>query len=394
MKDYKPYFSIIITCKNEDRYLKKTVMSVLSQNFDDYEIVISDGGSTDNTISILEELSENEHVRVFSEKDNGIFSGMNRGIRYSRGEYLQFINVRDFFADNDVLLKTHDYLIAHNEPDILIGDFIWNTLFSYSHSKVTLDDLFYRNLRYSWGVCHQGVFAKRDTLKDGFDEKYKYKADYAWFCDQYLNGASICEFDKEIVVFDSYGTSNQLSHRRIGDIERKQITYERFDDAPEVWKEKHVSIDFYNQQLINEAVEKKLRLINIMFYLCQKGIDLGSLIHELGYDSIAIYGMKELGKRLFDELSGSSVKVKYVMDKSKKICDKYTEYITESMYKECLNSVQAVFVTPLLSFIEIKDVLRERGCSDCEIVPIERIIGDVLWILNEKNVRFFEESCL
>lgn len=90
-------FSIITVCFNEEDTIRKTIESVLNQTFCNYEYIVCDGGSTDGTLKIVESYRaafENKKIRfiVHSEKDGGIYFGMNIGVRLSNGTYLNFLN--------------------------------------------------------------------------------------------------------------------------------------------------------------------------------------------------------------------------------------------------------------------------------------------------------------
>ena len=101
----KPYFSVIIVSFNASNTIEKTIQSVLAQSFTDYEIVVKDAVSTDDTLRYI---PQNDKIAVYSEKDGGIYDGMNTAIKYAKGKYLIFLNCGDCFADNEVLQKVYE----------------------------------------------------------------------------------------------------------------------------------------------------------------------------------------------------------------------------------------------------------------------------------------------
>src|SRR6478735_1115877 len=98
----KIQLSIITINYNNLQGLQKTIESVVSQSFKDFEYIIIDGGSTDGSKVLIEKYSESITYWV-SEKDNGIYPAMNKGIQVANGEYLLFLNSGDWFYENTTL---------------------------------------------------------------------------------------------------------------------------------------------------------------------------------------------------------------------------------------------------------------------------------------------------
>jgi len=109
--------SIITINYNNINGLVKTINSVVEQTFSNFEFIVVDGGSEDGSCQKLIELSE-KMTSWISEKDNGIYHAMNKGIIKATGEYLLFLNSGDFFIENNILEKvfstkhTDDFLCA------------------------------------------------------------------------------------------------------------------------------------------------------------------------------------------------------------------------------------------------------------------------------------------
>ena len=97
-------FSVIIPAYNVSRYLESCVQSILNQTFENYEIIIVDDGSTDNTGIIADELSQNYHqVAVIHQSNGGASKARNTGISNSSGDYLLFLDGDDFWSDTQFL---------------------------------------------------------------------------------------------------------------------------------------------------------------------------------------------------------------------------------------------------------------------------------------------------
>lgn len=110
--------SIITVNRNNTEGLRKTIESVVSQTYTDFEYIIIDGASTDGSVDIIKEYADRITYWV-SEPDNGIYNAMNKGILKAKGEYLQFLNSGDWLVDEGVLQTMIKYT---DDVDILIGN--------------------------------------------------------------------------------------------------------------------------------------------------------------------------------------------------------------------------------------------------------------------------------
>lgn len=103
----KPLISVVTISFNAANTIERTIQSVLSQSYKNLEYIIIDGGSSDGTLDIIRKYED--RLVWISEPDNGIYDAMNKGIRISKGEWLNFMNAGDRFASNDVLEKIFSY---------------------------------------------------------------------------------------------------------------------------------------------------------------------------------------------------------------------------------------------------------------------------------------------
>lgn len=100
----KPVLSIITVNLNNNLGLQKTLRSIQSQSYTDYEHIIIDANSTDGSLeTIIKYTTETSHLSYWiSEPDKGIYDGMNKGIAHAKGEYIFFLNSGDFLFDDHV----------------------------------------------------------------------------------------------------------------------------------------------------------------------------------------------------------------------------------------------------------------------------------------------------
>ena len=98
-KKNEPLISVITVVLNNQKYLTKSINSVLKQSYKNFELIIIDGGSTDGTLEILRK-NNNKIDFWISEKDKGLYDAMNKGIRLSRGSIISILNSDDFYYKN------------------------------------------------------------------------------------------------------------------------------------------------------------------------------------------------------------------------------------------------------------------------------------------------------
>lgn len=121
LHDQQPTVSIVMPVYNVEKYLDESIRSVLNQTFQDFELLIINDGSTDNSVSIAESYRQDGRVKIFSIPNSGLSAARNFGMRHARGEYLYFIDSDDFVATN-LLYETVNQMISFNS-DMAIFDF-------------------------------------------------------------------------------------------------------------------------------------------------------------------------------------------------------------------------------------------------------------------------------
>lgn len=190
--------SIIICTYNSAGRLEKTLDSILPQNADDYEVVIIDGASTDGTIEIIKNYESKfaGKLRWVSEKDNGIYEAMNKGVKMAQGKYLNVIGAGDWLEEN-ALMNVYNFMSKNPKIDAVQGILrIWNRdLSQYNLVQTKPKKL------PTIPMQHPALYYKKE-LHDKFglyDESYEIVADYL-FCMKafYLGKASVVAFDEVV----------------------------------------------------------------------------------------------------------------------------------------------------------------------------------------------------
>lgn len=118
---YLPKISVITINLNNAEGLKKTIESVARQTYTPLEYIVIDGGSTDGSAELIKKCTTSISYSI-SEKDNGIYNAMNKGIRHATGEYIMFLNSGDVFSDNEIVSQLSS---EANNKDIVYGDLLF-----------------------------------------------------------------------------------------------------------------------------------------------------------------------------------------------------------------------------------------------------------------------------
>lgn len=207
-----PLVTIITVCYNADAVIKKTITSILSQSYKNIEYIIVDGKSTDNTISIINEMlpllkERGITTTVINESDKGIYDAMNKGIRQANGVWGNFMNAGDCFYNTEVI----DQFIkrVQSDTDIFYGDTIMNL--SFGDILMKPKPLRYLNKRMAF--CHQSAFVKLSCQREHpFDTRYKIAADYEFFYTCYQKNRKFEYQPISISIFEAEtgASSNRL----------------------------------------------------------------------------------------------------------------------------------------------------------------------------------------
>ena len=167
-------FSIVTVSYNMADHIKKTIDSVLGQSFKDFQYVIVDGGSKDETVEIVKQYA-NAIDTFVSEPDGGIYDAMNKGVRLSEGDYVIFMNVGDTFASNRTLQDIAERMTGLN--GLFYGDSIRESVdgvVSVYHEKTNKYQLTKKN------ICHQAIVYPRELLLEkGFELSFPILGDWA-----------------------------------------------------------------------------------------------------------------------------------------------------------------------------------------------------------------------
>jgi glycosyltransferase involved in cell wall biosynthesis len=198
-----PFFSIIIPTYNSDKTLGRCLDSILEQRFSNFEIIVVDGLSCDRTIEIAKK-DNDPRIKVFSEKDQGVYDAMNKGIDLAQGDWLLFLGSDDQLFDDLVLKDAHTCLIKTN-AELVYGNIQMFGDNSLGNDGDIYDGEFSLCKLFSKNICHQSIFySKKVFSKIGYyDTSYPVLAD--WDLNLRCFAASAVQYHNKIITLFSAG---------------------------------------------------------------------------------------------------------------------------------------------------------------------------------------------
>lgn len=199
-----------------------SIDSVIQQTFKNFELLIIDGVSTDNTIKIAQKYND-IRIRIWSEPDKGIYDAMNKGIMLAKGDWLYFLGCDDYFYNNEVLNNISNYL-KNKRLDILYGNVI------FSNSGIKYGGFFTAFKIIEQNISHQAIFTRKEVFQKlgYFDPKYVVVADWhfnlRWFSNRKIKRKYV---DKIIAFYGEEGYSANTFDKKF-DEDRSKIIKEVF----------------------------------------------------------------------------------------------------------------------------------------------------------------------
>lgn len=204
-----PFISYVTVCFNSEKTIEDTIKSVLEQSDDDFEYIIIDGKSSDKTLNIIQDYQKlyPDKITYISEKDNGIYDAMNKGIKLAKGKLLCMINSDDWLEKDAVkkikrFYSGNSYEVVYGMQRTISNDIEENCIF-YNHNFLT-----------KRMICHQAAYVTKECFEryGVFSLDYKSVSDYDFmlrlFTSQNVQFTPVHEI---LVNFRSGGMSNSYT---------------------------------------------------------------------------------------------------------------------------------------------------------------------------------------
>lgn len=228
--------SIITVCYNASKTIEKTIRSVLEQDFSDYEYIVVDGASTDNTKEIFDKYKSSFRVKTIwnSEPDKGIYDAMNKGARLASGDYLLFLNADDILTKDALSIYGKSISQTSISPDIVYG----NTIVKYHNNgkeeskvRIATTPITQRTLCDGMGIVHQSMIASKALFDKlgGFNIRFTVGADWDFLIRSVKADAKLLYVNESLSVFDLDGVSSRLHNLQRHQIRKENKLYQGVD---------------------------------------------------------------------------------------------------------------------------------------------------------------------
>jgi len=238
--------SIITVTFNAEKFLEKTMLSILNQSCKDFEYIIVDGASKDKTVEIITSYElritnsefqgvRPEQFRWISEPDKGLYDAMNKGIELATGDFVWFINAGDLIYDEHTLQNIMNAYSKAPESDTVYGQSLMideheNAL--GERHKIAPKHLTKNDLLKGLVVGHQSILVRK-TIAPKYDLQYTICADYDWTIKVLKKSESNGYIDQYLSKFLISGLSSQK--RKTGWVERYSIMKKHFGLCKTLW---------------------------------------------------------------------------------------------------------------------------------------------------------------
>ena len=186
-KVQNPLISIITVVYNREQYIGETILSVLEQSYTNIEYIIIDGGSIDKTVDIISKYM-NRISYFVSEKDEGMYEAINKGLKKATGDYIMILNSDDSLCDKCSI----ENVVSHIDKkyDVFYGRVVYNYKEKYYPMKSFLINKKSCLLLRGSIIPHPALFVSAKTLEkvNGYNLEYKYGSDYDYILNLFEAG--------------------------------------------------------------------------------------------------------------------------------------------------------------------------------------------------------------
>ncbi|ECQ7164294.1 glycosyltransferase [Campylobacter jejuni] len=417
-----PYISVVMPTYNREKYVAEAIESILNQSFTNFEFIIIDDGSSDNTCKIIEEFAKRDCRIIFLKNtcNKGIVYTLNRGIKLSKGKYIARMDDDDTSVFNR-FQKQIEYL-DKNEDIVVLGSYVEssdeNGIKHPTWVDVDSANLVEVMLNFKCPISHPNVIIRKDFLFQNniyYRKEYQYAEDYGLWMEIIFNGGKIENYPEILLkhrVTKNSITRNKKTNQIQSDVVQKirRQFLERFFDKNETQKIiDNIKVYPFVANKISYIYEviRKMQLIDkknqdkyneFINYFCGKEstmhIFFSSNNNYAQHLCVAIASILKNSSRLdnfyfyildggIDE--GNKKKILYL----RTIKDFEIEFIKidKGLFKECLLSVECPHITQeaYFRFIipKIKPELDRCIYLDCDVIVEDSL--NLLWNMDFEN---------
>jgi glycosyltransferase involved in cell wall biosynthesis len=227
---FNPRLSVITIVYNNVRDIERTIRSVINQTYTNIEYIIVDGLSNDGTLQVIDKY-KSQITKFISEKDEGIYDAMNKGLALATGDYVIFMNSGDEFYDNEtvaaVFAAAEDADIYYGETEMIADE--GSSLGQRRHkapAKFT-----WRGFKYGMSISHQAIYIRR-SLVEPYDRRYQLSSDIDWIIRAAKKAKKIVNVNRYVAKYLVGGMSKKRHRQSL--MERFEIMRRNYGLIPTV----------------------------------------------------------------------------------------------------------------------------------------------------------------
>ncbi|NVM67796.1 glycosyltransferase involved in cell wall biosynthesis [Mucilaginibacter sp. SG538B] len=227
---FNPRLSVITIVYNNVRDIERTIRSVINQTYTNIEYIIVDGLSNDGTLQVIDKY-KSQITKFISEKDEGIYDAMNKGLALATGDYVIFMNSGDEFYDNEtvaaVFAAAEDADIYYGETEMIADE--GSSLGQRRHkapAKFT-----WRGFKYGMSISHQAIYIRR-SLAEPYDPRYQLSSDIDWIIRAAKKAKKIVNVNRYVAKYLVGGMSKKRHRQSL--MERFEIMRRNYGLIPTV----------------------------------------------------------------------------------------------------------------------------------------------------------------
>ncbi len=282
----KPEVSVVINAYNVGKYIHKAIMSVLNQTFSDFELIIVNDASTDNTLDIIKMIKDPRIVVISNKKNRGVSYSLNQGFRIAKGKYIAHMDADDISLPKRIE-KQYDYMEKH--PDIAICGCNYKcferdnrvVVSPEESSRIKVNLLFSSPLGHSTWFIRKKIF---EDLKIKYDERFRTSQDYELMYRIKDKCKLACL--QEVLVL--YRVRRESLSRNINGLDKNTLKIQK-----NILKELHIRVTVNKLKLLNDVYS----ITNVGTYIRFVLLSIEIIIHNKIFK---VFNQRELETKLRD----------------------------------------------------------------------------------------------